>query len=77
MGSARGSPASSRDWCRKAAATDRMAPPRTVAGDPQEVVEGLSRIGLIAALPPEEVASLVPHVQRLTVRAGTRLFKGG
>ncbi|MBM2811666.1 MAG: Na Ca ex protein [Chloroflexi bacterium] len=41
------------------------------------IVEDLSNVGLLSALPAEEVQWLIPHVEHVEVPAGTRIFSQG
>ena len=45
--------------------------------DPGEVLEQLSRIDILRALPPEEVQALAPFVERIQYPAGTRFIAQG
>jgi uncharacterized membrane protein len=44
---------------------------------PEQVLERLSRVDLLRALPPEEVQALVPYVQAIEVPAGETIFTQG
>src|SRR3712207_2807900 len=44
---------------------------------PEHLIERLSQVDLLRALPPEEIYALVPYVERVEVPAGQRVFAQG
>lgn len=52
-------------------------PPSTKKHPKSEVLERLSRIEILRALPPEEILSLIPHVEQEKVQAGTVIIRQG
>lgn len=46
-------------------------------GTPERVLEDLSRVDLLRALPPEEVQAIVPYVERIRFSAGQQVFSQG
>ena len=43
----------------------------------QEILDQLSTVGIMHALPPEEIQAIVPHVQRTSAAAGTPIVRKG
>lgn len=50
----------------------RIDPP-----DPHEILEDLSHVDLLRALPPEEIQLLLPHVERVEIPRSQRVFSQG
>jgi len=46
-------------------------------GSPEQVLERLSRVDILRALPAEEVQALVPYIERVDVPRGTRVITQG
>lgn len=54
---------------------DALAQP--LRASPERILQSLSQVALLRALPPEEVQAIVPHVERCHVAAGQRVFAQG